>query len=733
MRSLRVHLLVLVLGAMLPGTLVTGLLVWRAFADSRAAAERRLLDSARVDAVALDREFDDVISILEALAGSPALDRGDLEAFHAESRRIQATQPGWYTLLLLSLDGRQLASTRIDWGAPLPPVAEPESLRRVIETRRPTVGATRQTPQGGADLRFAIRVPVVRAGELRYVLSAVVTAESLARVVPRQRDDSAEWTRTILDSEGTIAVRTRGADDYVGTQATDAFRARLQRAPESVAREVTRDGAPVYAATSRSAHGWTAVVVVPGAVLDAPLAASMAAILLGGGLLMIGGLAAVLFVSRRLSSDLAAAAAAADAVAEGRPLTAVGGSVAETQRLHRSLESAARLLEQRARERDEHIQRADAARADAERANQTKDQFMAVLGHELRNPLAPALTALEIMRARDPRVFTREREILERQVAHMTRLVNDLLDVSRLSHGHIELVRRRFELRDAVDRAVDMVAPLIAHKRHVLQVDVPAHGLAVDADLDRIVQVLANLLTNAAKYTPADGRIALSAVAAAGQVRLVCDDTGPGIPPDLLPHLFDPFAQGPRTLDRHDGGLGLGLALARSLTQLHGGQVTAEPLPHGGSRFVVSLPLAAERATRATAARSARAVAPAAARRVLVVDDNDDATELLQAALSDAGHAVATAAAAPAALAVADEFRPEVAVLDIGLPGMDGYELARRLRQRHGDIRLIALTGYGQAADIAAARQAGFDGHCAKPVTIESLLRLIDSTAVPRA
>ena len=728
-RPLRVYLLILVLGALLPGMLLTGVLVWRAFENNHAASERRLLDSARVDAAALDREFAGTISTLQALATSPTLDRGDLEAFHVEGSRIQATQPSWYAVMLLSLDGAALVSTRRPWGTPLLPSAEPDSLGRVVETHQPVVGAVVRPPRGGPEHLFPIRVPVMRNGELKYALSAIVHVESLARVVPRQLANSEEWTRTILDREGTIAVRTRGAEDYIGSRASDAFRERLRRAPETISSETTREGVPVYAATSRSAHGWTTVIVVPRTALDAPLWASMAGILAGGAVLMICGLAAVLFVSRRLSGDLIGATTAADAVAEGRPFLQDGGHVAETRRLQRSLASAASLLDQRARERDEEIRRTEAARIEAERANQTKDQFLAVLGHELRNPLAPALTALELMRTRDPSVFKREREILERQVTHMTRLVNDLLDVSRLTRGKTELARSRIELREAVDRSLDMVQPLIAQKQHTLNVSVPERGLPINADIDRIVQVLSNLLTNAAKYTPSGGRIALTAYAVDGQVRFECEDNGPGVPDEMMPRLFHPFAQGPRTLDRHEGGLGLGLALARSLTELHGGAVSVEAVENRGSRFVVTIPMASD-ACEGPAIQPQRDNGHGRSRRVLIVDDNADATEMLHAALSNAGHVVRTAATASDALAAATGLEPEVAILDIGLPDIDGYELARRLRKSHATVRLIALTGYGQTGDVIAAKRAGFDAHCAKPVTTAALLELIEEGAV---
>ena len=457
----------------------------------------------------------------------------------------------------------------------------------------------------------------------------------------------------------------------------------------------------------------------------------MTAILIGGALLMISGLAAVLFVSRRLAADLAAATSAAEAVAEGLPIKEARGHVAETRRLQRSLTSAASLLEKRARERDAEIQRADAARAEAEQASQTKDQFLAVLGHELRNPLAPALTALELMKARDPQTFTKERQILERQVAHMVRLVNDLLDVSRLARGKVQLERRRFQIRDAVDRAIDMANPLIVQRGHTFDVSVPDNGLTIDADIARIVQAISNLLTNAAKYTPPGGRIALTASASAGQVVLVCEDDGPGIPVELVARLFDPFAQGPRTIDRSEGGLGLGLTLARAFAEMHGGTIAYERLDGRGSRFMLTLPLAAE-VEPATPAELPSPVRGGARQRILLVDDNLDANEMLESALDAAGHEVVTAMNGPDALAAASKTAPAVGVLDIGLPGMDGYELARRLREICPGVRLIALTGYGQSSDHDAALAAGFDAHCAKPVTLSTLLGLID-TAVRAA
>jgi signal transduction histidine kinase len=719
-----VYLLWLVLGAVLPPMLISGVVVWRAFVAARAAAERRLLDAARIDAAALDRAFDGTINILQALARSPALDRDDLRAFYDEARRVQVTQPDWYSVILMSPDQRPLVSSRSPWGAPLPPAVEPESLQQTISSRRPMVGMIRPDPRGGSDLLFPVRIPVLRGDRVKYVASAVLQVRALGRVVPGLQPDSDEWTRAVLDPQGTLAVRTRGPQDYAGRPASDAFRARLRQDPESITSEVTREGVAVYAASGRSIYGWSTVVVVPKSVLDAPLAASLTGLVIGALLLTVGGLAIVVLVSRRLSADVERASAAARALTEGRQPAKETMHLAETDALMHSIETAASLLDKRADERNEEIARAQAARADAELANRTKDQFLAVLGHELRNPLAPALTALELMRARNPDMFKRERQVLERQVAHMVRLVNDLLDVSRLARGKVKLERRRFELRDGVDRAVELAQPLVLQGRHTLTVSVPDRGLVIDADMDRVVQILSNLLTNSARYIPAGGRISVTATAVDSRVVIICDDNGPGIPSELLPKLFDPFEQGPRALDRREGGLGLGLTLARTFTEMHGGAIRAENRPEGGCRITVTLPLAPAIALPSEPPPT-RAPAAMLSRRVLVVDDNRDAADMLQLALQDAGHAVVVAGTAIEALEMVREFQPEVAVIDIGLPGMNGYDLARLLRAEHQPIRLIALTGYGQSGDAADAATAGFDDHCAKPISTSALLEIV--------
>jgi signal transduction histidine kinase len=369
------------------------------------------------------------------------------------------------------------------------------------------------------------------------------------------------------------------------------------------------------------------------------------------------------------------------------------------------------------------------ARGEAEAANRAKDEFLAMLGHELRNPLAPIVTALQLMKLRGDG-GTREHEIIERQIEHVIRLVDDLLDISRITRGKAELQRGRVELAKVVGKAVEMASPLLERRRHRFTISVPPRGMLLDADEGRLAQVLSNLLTNAARYTPPAGAIALRAVRSGDEVEIVVSDTGIGIDAAMLPRIFDLFVQGKRSSDRAEGGLGLGLALVRNLVGMHGGTVEARSEgKNQGSEFIVRLPaLPADAATEPVVASRPAPVQPDGPRlRVMVVDDNRDAAELLAEVLRFKGHDVVTMHDALEALGVVGEFKPDAAILDIGLPVMDGYELARRLRAHPTtrDTRLIAVTGYGQETDKAQAQAAGFDSHLVKPVDLTKLIGLL--------
>ena len=373
----------------------------------------------------------------------------------------------------------------------------------------------------------------------------------------------------------------------------------------------------------------------------------------------------------------------------------------------------------------EHVlarRKLDESRAQAELANRSKDEFLAMLGHELRNPLAPILTALQLMDLRAPDVFQRERSVIERQVKHVVRLVDDLLDVSRITRGKTELHRELVDLADVVAKAIEQASPLFEERDHDLGILVP-RGLLVDGDAMRLAQVIANLLTNAAKYTERGGRIEITGARSAEWIELRVRDTGIGIAKDMLPNIFDMFVQERQALDRARGGLGLGLAIVKSLVSLHGGTVTvSSDGPGKGSEFLVRLPAASVDRDDVRARLSSSEMPRIQSRqRVLVVDDNPDALNMLADALEQRGFAIARAHDGPSALEVASRVHPDIALLDIGLPVMDGYELARRLRETQEGLQLVAVTGYGHPTARTRSKEAGFAAHLVKPITIDEV------------
>src|SRR5688572_637219 len=367
---------------------------------------------------------------------------------------------------------------------------------------------------------------------------------------------------------------------------------------------------------------------------------------------------------------------------------------------------------------------------DLETAARNLNEFLATLAHELRNPLAPIRTALSVMAtvpAGDP-AQEKMRQTIERQSAQLVRIVDDMVDIARVTRGAIGIQRAALNLADVVHRAMEAAAPQIQAARHRIEVELPASRLAVDGDMARLTQVLTNLLNNAARYTPEGGSIVVSLRAEEGSAVLRVRDNGRGILTENLERIFEMFVQG--RAPHAAAGLGIGLALARRIAEMHGGTLVAHSEgPGRGSVFTLRLPLAETQSAPAKAADAARAPASSsAAQRILVVDDNEDVATTLNSLLQTLGHETRMAHDGAAALKAAEEFRPNVVLLDIGMPGMDGYEVARRLRatKRGRRLRIIAVTGWGQEADRRKSREAGFDLHLVKPVEPNDLARVLD-------
>lgn len=419
---------------------------------------------------------------------------------------------------------------------------------------------------------------------------------------------------------------------------------------------------------------------------------------------------------------------------DGKPFWASGVTTAlrdEEGRL-RGFAKIVRDLTERKRLEEALRQRAEALTE----AGQRKDEFLAILGHELRNPLAPIRNALHVLRLQDPQnpVLQQMREVIQRQVAHMVRLVDDLLDVSRITRGKVQLQKESVDLAAAVEHAVESTRSFMEERGHRLSVTLPPEPVRLEADPARLEQILANLLNNAAKYTEPGGSIAVAAAREGEQAVVRVRDTGIGIRPEVLPRIFDLFQQADRVPGASPDGLGIGLTLVRRLAELHGGSVEAYSAgPGQGSEFIVRLPaLRAPAETNDGQSLPRPSAVGGRSFRVLVIDDNVDAAESLALVLRSAGHEVAVTHNGPSALATAPDFRPEVVFLDIGLPGgMDGYEVARHLRRQSGTrpILLVAVTGYGQEEDRQHAREAGFDRHVVKPADPGEIQRLLETWA----
>ena len=364
--------------------------------------------------------------------------------------------------------------------------------------------------------------------------------------------------------------------------------------------------------------------------------------------------------------------------------------------------------------------------------NRRKDEFLAMLAHELRNPLAPIAMSADLLRLPrfDEARMRQTAEVISRQVAHMTKLIDDLMDVSRVTRGLVQLDRQPQDLKALAVTAIEQVRPLIEARNHVLNTHMDAEPVRVLGDRTRLVQILSNLLNNAAKYTPPGGEIGLDVAIRGSKAVVTVSDSGEGIAPDLMPFVFDLFTQGARTLDRSQGGLGIGLALVKSLVEMHHGTVGAKSAGAGqGTTFTVVLPLDAALPSPDITVQSSSA--ETTAHRIVVVDDNIDAAQSLAMLLEAGGHAVTVCGHARAALDAAPEFRPDVFILDIGLPDITGYELARRLRAMPdcAVATLIALTGYGQAGDLEESKAAGFDHHLVKPADPRKLQAILAEIA----
>jgi signal transduction histidine kinase/ActR/RegA family two-component response regulator len=710
---LRRRLLLLALVGILPLATAAGLGL-RALVDQRRVqVQQSGLAVTRALATAVDASLSESVSVLQALATSVLLDSGKPDSFYPQATDVMAAQPNWLLIHLAGPSGTILLNTRYPSLRPASAIPDRESFDKVVGTLKPVVGFLTRGPDGVWGV--PVRVPVVRNGKLRFVLTGVVKPDAILKVVNRQQVP-AEWVVSVFDAKDIRVARSRGHEKYIGTPPANGLRD-LMATGDQEGSGITQllEGEQAYTAYSRAKDtGWTVAIGIPSRAVDA--AGSRSLLAYGSGILLslVFAVIAAFMIARTINRPIRGLARATRAMGNELLLTVPPTDIREIDDLGKALVASAA--------------EAKAARQQAETASRAKDEFLAMLGHELRNPLAPIVTALHLMEIRANGAPDRERNIIERQVGHLLRLVNDLLDISRITRGKVELNRERIDLRTVVERALEMMQPVLEKRSRQIDLDMPSQPVHAFGDATRLTQVLGNLIANAARHTQPDARIAIRVSEAGRMTEVVVEDAGSGIAPELLDRLFDLFTQGEQSIDRRAGGLGLGLAIVKALMELHGGTVSAFSKGTGhGSTFTIRLPrddgkAAVAAGTEVKPIRSAPRTA-----RILVVDDNVDAADTLAMLLQSAGYEVRTAAESTTALAAIESWRPGLAVLDIGLPGMDGYKLASRIRSdpQTAGMKLIALTGYGREADSNQALQSGFDVHLTKPAPADRLLEEI--------
>ena len=714
--KLRSHLLVLTLLVLLPVS-VFGVATTLWVADrERDAFERGATERTHTLLTAVDTELNGHLTSLQGLATSYPLQNGDFAAFRRQAERLLPMHAHWRAISLLEPSGEPLLAVGRPGGTAPPPIPAAE-VERTLDGRAPEISDLVPNGEQGT---FSVTVPVEAGGKL-HVLGVVVDARSILDLLTPQRLQR-DWVAAVLDRQGNVVARTSAAEGFPDAAIAQNLRTALEATSEGWIRHELAGGGETYTPYSRSARsGWTVAMAIPAADVEAITGHTM--LLLAVWLLFALLIAVMLAAgfSRRIAEPIVELAEAAKALGRGTKISPPAGApVREVRDVSRALIASARAVG----EREEKLIAADRA----------KDEFLAMLGHELRNPLSALTSATQVLNAgrRVSKASSEAVTIISRQVEHMTRIVDDLLDVGRASSGKIRLKRKPLDLAHTIAEAARALERTSTFDD--LDVHVDTEPVWINGDEARIEQIALNLLENAAKYTPAGGTIRVCVRPEGDEAVFEVVDDGIGISADLLPRVFDLFVQGQTTMDRNVGGLGIGLTLVKRLAELHNGTVTAESGGMDkGARFELRFPAIDPPEAAAAPARGAHKVHEL--RKVLLVEDNEDARHALLTMLRHYGFRTFAAADGLEGIAVAAEVQPDAAVIDIGLPQYDGFEVARQLRAGPGGGRLflVALTGYSSREARRNAMDAGFDEFLIKPVSPTALADLIESHLEPAA
>ena len=692
----------------------------------RAAGERSLAMLTSVDT-----ELAGYIASLQGLASSYALQTGDLASFRREALRMLPTQPAWRSVTLARPSGERVLTASLAFGNRSEPVVDKSGLDAALRSDKPTVGNLSLEKDG---YQFGIRMPVDAGGQ-EYVLATLIDPNAMVALLTPQRLPE-DWVINVLDANNRIVARTANHTARLGQLANERLLAALAQAPEGWIENVTLEGTQVYTTYHRSPQsGWTVGLSIPASEIGAVGMGTLWLLLLGGLVSISAMLILASLLSRSISGPIASLASMARALGRGAAVTdPVRSRVSEIREVSSTLLNAHRAVS----EREQKLRAADRA----------KNEFLAMLGHELRNPLGVLTSATHLLQISEGRTGGAQvpgtasapqksaTEMIGHQIERITRLVDDLLDVGRVTSGKVQLALEPVDLDAVLHHVMDTLGSSRFFREHEVTCD--STPVWVYGDETRIEQIVTNLLENAGKYTPRGGSVHIRLHASDDRAVFEVEDTGIGLSPELTVRAFDLFSQGERSMDRSAGGLGIGLTLVKNLTEMHGGTVSVVSAgTNKGACFTVELPAIESPTVPLTSAAAPacadgdRAKSPPqpAAHRILLIEDLEDARVALAAVLDLYGYEVSEAADGAAGLEMAHSVRPDVAVIDIGLPEIDGYAVARRLRDGPfgRDIFLIALTGYGQQESRELAEAAGFDEYLTKPVSPPALVALIES------
>jgi signal transduction histidine kinase/ActR/RegA family two-component response regulator len=745
--SLRTYLLTLTAGAVVPVVCFAAYLTIELSGTQQKAVERGLIDTAAALASGVDRELRISITTLEALAASQYLDHGDYGAFVREAQRVLESQigHGWVTINLAAPDGTPLMNSLSPTGVVPLPLLEVATVKQTAALAKPVIS---DLLPGGvrAQAAFAVRVPVLRDGAVRYVLSATLSARSMAGALGSQQDLS-DRIAVLYDRRSTIVFRTVNAERLIGTPVTPRLAQQSVERESGVIDDVNREGTPVRTVFQRSRmSGWSVAVGVPHHVLYAAQRRSIGNVVTVGAVFLALSVTVALLIARRIRRSVGDLMATADTLSapDAKRMT-IETPITELARLGHALLAAGRLIRERGASLERQVAELRVAREAADEGNRAKDEFLALLSHELRTPLTAVYGWARLLRAGQVGADTSQRALdaIVRNANAQVQLIDDLLDVSRVIAGKMRLDVQSVDLKAVIENALDAVRPAAEGKGIRLQSVLDPRAGPVTADPARLQQVVWNLLMNGVKFTEKGGRVQVHLQRINSHIEIAVGDTGRGIDPDLLPFVFDRFRQADSSSTRAHGGLGLGLALVKHLVELHGGTVVAQSDGDGkGATFIVKLPVSMPAITEGPVPRlhpSAPVMESLSGGvrlddlRVLVVDDDRDAVELATAILAGAGAVVKTCGSAREALATVQEWRPDVLVSDIEMPGEDGYTLIRKVRaldaERGGKTPAVALTAYGRMQDRMLSLTAGYSMHVPKPVDPGELTTIISSVA----